>query len=97
MTHLATVLIVIWLAGLLFLIGQWMNYLRLVHNNLVPEMGYSNYMRPGWWYRFGFRFSNVDPAQLTETGQTHLGGAIRMEAIMFAWMIGGAVLLMSLL
>lgn len=96
MVYLATVLILIWLATLLFIAGRWMNFLRLIHNNLTPE-GHLDYMKPGWFYKVQFRFSGIDPERLTEAGRASLRGAIWNERMAFVWMIVGMILCASLL
>jgi hypothetical protein len=37
MTYLLAGIIVIWLCGLLFLVGQYLNDIRVVLNNLAPD------------------------------------------------------------
>jgi hypothetical protein len=91
MIYVVTSLIVIWLAGLLVLAGQALNDIRLVLNNLTPDARYSDFAS-------GFRLrlvSRIKPASLTDLGRQQQGRAIRHERIMFAWVIGGLILLVS--
>lgn len=95
MTYLSIALIVVWLAAVLFFCGRYLNDLRLVMNNLTPEAGYSDFMKPARFWRYHFRFSGVDPERLTETGRAHLKRAINTERIIFALMISGFALFAS--
>jgi hypothetical protein len=96
MMYLATGLIVIWSAGILFLTGRALNFIRLVFNNLTP--GKSNWSSTNFFslsiVNFGFRIdvSAVDPASLTEVGRQYQKRAIRNERIMLVWALGGFVL-----
>jgi len=88
MTYFATSLSVVWLAGLLFLIGRTLNFIRLVYNNFAIS---KTRWRDGNFFRFyflSFRFltdaSAIDPASLTEVGRQYRDGAIRNERILRA-------------
>lgn len=48
MTPLLTGLVVVWLCGLLFLVGQYLNDIRIVFNNLNPEGTRSQPSKPRW-------------------------------------------------
>jgi hypothetical protein len=48
MTPLLTGLVVVWLCGLLFLAGQYLNDIRIVFNNLNPEGARSQPSKPRW-------------------------------------------------
>jgi hypothetical protein len=88
MIYLATGLMVVWFAGLLFLTGQALNDIRLVLNDLAPDARYSDFAS-------GFKIivSKINPARLTDVGQQHQRGAIQHQRIMFAWAVGGLILL----
>jgi hypothetical protein len=89
MIYLAIGLTVVWLAGLLFLAGQALNDIRVALNNLTPDARYSDFVS-------GVKIklvSKISPARLTDLGRQHQRRAIRHERIMFAWAIGGLILL----
>jgi hypothetical protein len=98
MIYLATGLIVVWVAGLLFLVGRAFNFSRLALNNPVsdkPYWDYSDYVR---FYIHVFRRQSifglaVAPAKLTEAGKQYQEKAIRIEWIMLAWLAAGVVLI----
>lgn len=96
MIYLATGLVIIWSTGFLFLLGQALNFDRLILNNLAPG---KNYWESIIYFRnlfAGFRLSHgisVDPANLTEIGRQYQKKAIRHQWIIFAWTIGGFILL----
>jgi hypothetical protein len=97
MIYLATGLVIAWSAGLLFLAGRALNFVRLIYNNFVPgknDCGYGNFFR-FYFFRILPRTiaSMIDPASLTEVGRQYRKGAIRNERIMLAWMIGGFALI----
>lgn len=86
-------LIGIWVAGLLFFVGQTLNDIRVALNNLAPDARYSDYSYVDFT---GFRLklvSKINPAWLTDVGRQHQAKAIRHERIMFAWIIGGLIFL----
>ena len=96
MSYLATALITGWIIGLLFLIGQMLNDIRLILNNLAPGEGYAGHwlvtpLSIGWRIRATW----VDPSRLTDVGRLHQKTAIRHERIMFAWMIVGFILIVG--
>src|SRR5882757_5626983 len=97
MTYFATSLSVVWLAGLLFLIGRTLNFIRLVYNNFAiskTRWRDRNFFR---FYFLSFRLltdaSAIDPASLTEVGRQYRKRAIRNDRIMLAWALGGFILL----
>ena len=96
MTHFATSLSVIWLAGLLFLIGRTVNFIRLVYNNFAKSKTRWQDRTFFRFYFLSFRFltdtSVIDPASLTEVGRQYRNRAIRNEWILRAWAIGGFIL-----
>jgi hypothetical protein len=65
MIYLATGLMVVWFAGLLFLTGQALNDIRLVLNDLAPDARYSDFAS-------GFKIivSKINPARLTRCRPT---------------------------
>lgn len=72
MTYFVTSLCGVWLAGLLFLIGRTVNFIRLAYSNLAIS---KTRWRDRTFFRFyflSFRFltetSAIDPASLTEVG-----------------------------
>ena len=97
MTYLATGFVVVWTAGLLFLVGRAFNFSRLALNNIVPGKPYwdhSDYYRH--YFSSIFRRRSiiglaVDPESLTEVGRQYQKSAIRNERISLAWMAGGVV------
>jgi len=89
MIYLAAGLIVVWLAGLLFFAGQALNDIRVVLNNLAPDARYSDFVS-------GLKIklvSKINPTRLTDLGRQHQRRAIQHERIMFAWAVGGLILL----
>jgi hypothetical protein len=73
---------------------EWREFVLWAHN-LTPEAGYSDFMKPGRFWRYQFRFSGIDPERLTETGRAHPKRAINTERIIFAFMISGFALFAS--
>jgi hypothetical protein len=96
MIYLATGLVIVWSAGLLFLVGRALNFSRLVLNNLAPG---KSYWESANLFRFflGFRFSifgiAVDPTSLTEVGRQYQKRAIRNEWVTFTWGGVGMILI----
>lgn len=91
MIYVANGLLVLWLAGMLMLVGVAMNDIRLVLNNLVPGARYSDFCD-------GLRLklmSRIDPQQLTAAGQIHQKRAARHELMILAWAACGAIILLS--
>ena len=95
MTYLATSLSVVWLAGLLFLIGRTLNFIQLVYNNFAPGKKRWEDRTFFRFYFLSFRFltdtSAIDPASLTEVGRQYRNRAIRNDWILRAWAIGGFI------
>jgi hypothetical protein len=93
MTYLALGVVMVWFFGLLFLFGYGLNLSRLVLNNLIPGRNYwdiADYYRWRSWRRWPGIFSMaVRPSDLTELGRQYHTRAIRIDWIMWAWMIGG--------
>jgi hypothetical protein len=89
MTFASIILILIWLTTVVILAGRWMEDLRVLHNNLVPGASSLNYMKSGLIHRLWFRFDNMDPARLNETGRERLKRAIRNERLMYLCMVAG--------
>lgn len=92
MAYVPTLLIILWLIGLLLMVGRWMENIRIIHNNLRHDAANSGYMKPGWIRTLRFRFSNIDPECLNEVGRGRLNGAIWSERMMYAWMVAGIFL-----
>ena len=88
MNYVANGLVIVWLVGLLFLVGYGLNLSRLVLNNLIPGRNYwdvANYFR----LRLSIFSMAVRPSDLTELGRQYQKRAVRVDWIMWAWMIGG--------
>lgn len=87
MSHIPTILIVIYFGAYFFFVfGTWIGEHRLL-SNLKPETGYSDIMKRD---RFGhFSYTRIDPERLTETGRVHLKRLIRYERIELWWRIVG--------
>jgi len=98
MTHFATVLVVVWFAGLLFLAGRALNFTRLIYNDVAPGKNYwdARYVFRHYFLRFRFLTDAraLAPASLTEAGRHYRKAAIRNDWIMLAWALGGLPLLM---
>ena len=93
MTYIPIVLITLWSIWLAFLVGRWMEDIRVVHNNLTLGAGNTNYMKPSWICTLRFRFSNIDPESLNETGRRRLRAAIWNERFMYASMVASLFLI----
>lgn len=91
MISVATVAVVVWLTGLLFLAAQTLNDIRVVLNHLTPAARYSDFCS-GLRIRLVRR---INPAVLTDVGRQHQRRAIQHERIMFAWTLGGVILLIG--
>ena len=91
MTYLATCLMIIWIAGLLYLAGRWMNDLRLVLNSLTPDARLADYTYSNY---FGITIVAhwINPEKLTDAGRAYRKNAVWTERVLFAWTIGGFVL-----
>jgi hypothetical protein len=93
MTYIATGLVIVWGTGLLFLFGYGLNLSRLVLNNLIPGRNYwavADYFSLRYWrMRLAIFSMGVRSSDLTEPGRQYHKQAIRIERIVWAWMIGG--------
>jgi hypothetical protein len=97
MTYLAIGLVAAWCCGFLFLLGRTLNFVRLIYNNRIPgknDWGSRNLFR---FYFFSFRSRTIagaiDPTSLTEIGRQYRKRAIQNEWMIFAWALGGFVLI----
>src|ERR1700732_4579108 len=97
MTYLAIGLVIVWCCGLLFLTGRALNFTRLIYNNRVP--GKNDWGSGSFFHFYFFRLlprtltGAIDPTSLTEVGRQYRKRAIRNEWIIFAWALGGFVLI----
>jgi hypothetical protein len=97
-TYLAIALTTIWLAGLLIFAGRFLNFARLLYNNLDPAGDFS---------RTGIFSSNasfypasaqsIAPENLTEAGRQYRKLAIRDERLAMVWGLGGLAILACVL
>lgn len=99
MNDLAITLVVVWFAGFLFLYGRWLNFLRLLYNNLDPTKDYTKtrlFVR-NWFFRIRLFPKTdaqiIDSANLTNPGRQYQKQAIQNERVLFAWCLGGGALL----
>ncbi len=96
MIYFAIGLVVVWSAGLLFLAGRTLNFIRLVYNNVAPGENYWNCRNVLRHYFFSFRFMTdaraIELANLTEVGRYYRKAAIRNDWIMLAWCLVGFAL-----
>lgn len=104
MDYLAVALFGVWAAGLLFLYGRWLNFTRLLYNNLDPAKDFSKtpLFVSHWFSRSLFSKPLSDarviaPENLTELGRQYQQRAIRNERITLAWCLGGVVLFVIML
>jgi hypothetical protein len=99
MNHAVAVIAIVWTAGLLVFAGRFMNFIRLLYNNLDPTKDFSRtrLFRP--YYLF-FRRTDaraIYPENLTELGRRYQQQAIQNERMAIAWGISGFVLLTIIL
>ncbi len=92
-------ILLVWTVAGLPLWALWLNDLRVIHNHIAPSASDMRYMKPGYyktWLFFGFRFSAMDPAKLTEPGRERLKLAIRHERVIWVWLTVGFLIVMIL-
>jgi len=97
MKNLAIGLIVVWGAGLLFLVGRAANFIRLVYNNVAPG---KSHWDPGYILRkslfrpyFLTDARAINPANLNDAGRQYRKEAIRNDWITLGWASGGFALI----
>ena len=98
MNYLVAVIAIIWGVGLLVFAGRFLNFTRLLYNNLDPAKDFSkaDLFRPNWFFT-RTDAQAIDPANLTELGRQYQKQAIRDERLALAWGIGGFTLLTATL
>jgi len=83
---------VVWIAGLLFLLGRGFNLGRLTLNNVAPGETYRD--SPGWWRSWKRDLgSTTDPTCLSEVGREYRKRAIQNGRIKLFWLLGGFLFL----
>ena len=92
MSYVLAGLILAWAAVLLVFAARWLNDLRAIHNHIAPDASDMNYMKPGLYHRWRFRFSSMDPSKLTSVGRERLRVAIWNERAMWIWIVAGFLL-----
>ena len=98
MRYLAVALATIWLAGLFVFAGRFLNFTRLLYNNLDPAKDFSKtgiFSSRAFFYPAGSQ--SIDPENLTEAGRQYRKDAIRDERLATAWGLGGLVILACVL
>ena len=93
--------VAVWFCGLIFFAARALNYTRLILNNLVPGKNYwdtASHVADHSILHTRFRIDavSIDPALLTDLGQQYQKKGIRNNRIMFAWALGGFLLIGSL-
>ena len=94
MTYLAIGLTTVWLVGIAVFAGRFLNFTRLLYNNLDPARDLSKtgiFSSQAFFYPAGAQA--IAPSDLTELGRQYQKQAIRDERLALAWGIGGFVLL----
>jgi hypothetical protein len=98
MTHLAIGLTTIWLFGIVVFAARFLNFTRLLYNNLDPAKDFS---KTGIFSHLGFTHpasaQAIDPANLTELGREYQRQEIRDERMALIWGFGGSAILTALL
>lgn len=99
MNLVVVALLIVWVAGLLVFAGRFMNFIRLIYNNLDPakDLSTTRLFRP---YSLFLRRTDaraIYPENLTELGRQYQKQAIQNERMAVAWGIGGFLLLIIML
>ena len=98
MTKLVIGLTVIWLLGITIFAGRFLNFTRLLYNNLDPTKDlsksgmFTNTSSINWTGT-----QSIDPANLTELGRQYQQQAIRDEWRAMVWGLGGLAILTCML
>jgi hypothetical protein len=90
MAYLAIGLTTVWLIGILVFAGRFLNFTRLLYNNLDPAKDFSKtgiFSSEAFFYRAGAQ--SIDPANLTESGRQYQKQAMRDERLAMIWGLGG--------
>lgn len=89
---------IVWSVGLLVFAGRFLNFTRLLYNNLDPatDLSKGDLFRPNWLFT-RTDAQAIDPANLTELGRQYQKQATRDERLALAWGIGGFALLTAML
>jgi len=98
MNYLVAAIAIVWTAGLLFFAGRFLNFTRLLYNNIDPgkDISKAGLFLPRWFFKRTDARA-IDPASLTEIGRQYQKQAIRDERFAVAWSIAGFALLTTIL
>ena len=98
MNYLVAAIAIIWGVGLLVFAGRFLNFTRLLYNNLDPakDLSKGDLFRPNWFFT-RTDAQAIDPTNLTELGRQYQKQAARDERLALAWGIGGFALLAAVI
>ncbi len=97
MSYLAIGLTTIWLAGIVVFAGRFLNFTRLLYNNLDPARDSSSTgTLPAGAIFSPAGAQSIDPSNLTEAGRQYRKRAIRDERLAIIWSLGGLAILAGL-